>query len=62
MSSRCKVCNTPKVTNIDQINCDDKWECKICGNLLDAQVTCYLIMSDLKFILILNNENVLRAY
>jgi len=37
MSNRCKVCNTPKVTSIDQINSDDKWECKTCGNLLDAQ-------------------------
>ena len=35
--NRCKVCNTPKVTRIDQLNSDDKWECKTCGNLLDAQ-------------------------
>jgi len=34
MPSNCKVCNTPKVTNINQIN----RECKICDNLLDAQV------------------------
>ncbi|MDH3313593.1 MAG: hypothetical protein OEM28_10670 [Nitrosopumilus sp.] len=37
MSNRCKVCNAPKVTSIDQINNDGKWECKTCGNLLDAQ-------------------------
>jgi len=36
MSNRCKVCNTPKVTT-NQINYDGKWECKTCGNLLDAQ-------------------------
>ena len=36
-SIRCKVCNTPRVRGIDQINCDEKWECKTCGNLLDAK-------------------------
>lgn len=37
MSNRCKVCNTLKATSIDQINGDNRWECTICGNLLDAQ-------------------------
>jgi len=37
MSSRCKVCNTLKTANTDQISNDGKWECKTCGNLLDAQ-------------------------
>ena len=37
MSSRCKVCNTLKVTSTDQINNDDRWKCKTCGNLLDAK-------------------------
>ena len=32
VSSRCRVCNT---VNTDQIIDDGKWECKICGNLLD---------------------------
>ena len=36
MSVRCKVCNTVKDAGI-QVNSDEKWECKICGNLLNAQ-------------------------
>ena len=36
MSVRCKVCNTSKTTNADQVNNYDKWECDTCGNILDA--------------------------
>ena len=36
MSVRCKVCNTSKITN-DQIKSNEIWECKTCGNTLDAQ-------------------------
>jgi ribosomal protein S27E len=36
MSIRCKVCNTSKITN-DQIKSNFTWECKTCGNILDAQ-------------------------
>lgn len=32
-SPRCKVCNT---RNFDQPNSNHQWECKTCGNLLDA--------------------------
>ena len=35
-SVRCKVCNTSKSANPDQMHDDDKWECATCGNLLDA--------------------------
>jgi len=37
MSNRCKVCNAPMTACVDQKNCNDMWECKICGNFLDAQ-------------------------
>lgn len=36
MSTKCKVCNTSRVTNVNQLLSDEKWECQICGNLLDA--------------------------
>ena len=36
MSIRCKVCNTSKITN-EQIKSNFTWECKTCGNILDAQ-------------------------
>jgi len=36
MSLRCKVCNTLKTSSI-RINSDETWECKVCGNLLNAQ-------------------------
>jgi len=37
ISSRCRVCNTTKTGNTDQINNDEKWECNTCGNLIDEQ-------------------------
>ncbi|HEY4679727.1 MAG TPA: hypothetical protein VIH04_00495 [Nitrosarchaeum sp.] len=36
MSIRCKVCNTSKITTLDQITPGVDWECQSCGNLLDA--------------------------
>jgi len=36
MSTRCKVCNTSRETNSNQLMYDEKWECQICGNILDA--------------------------
>ncbi|MGY5143679.1 MAG: hypothetical protein ACW9XH_04275 [Candidatus Nitrosopumilus sp. bin_32a] len=36
MSVRCKVCNTSKNVN-DQTDSDETWECKTCGNTLNAQ-------------------------
>ena len=37
MPIHCKVCNTSKITKIDQINPNINWECQTCGNLLDAR-------------------------
>jgi hypothetical protein len=36
MSIRYKVCNTLKIIN-EQIKSNFTWECKTCGNILDAQ-------------------------
>ncbi|WP_255458333.1 hypothetical protein [Nitrosarchaeum sp. AC2] len=36
MSTRCKVCNASRITDVDQLMPDKRWECQICGNLLDA--------------------------
>ena len=36
MSSNCKVCNTLKVTNTYQINCNDKLKSKTYNKLLEA--------------------------
>lgn len=36
ISIRCKVCNATKIQNSDQMNSNEKWECKTCGNVLDG--------------------------
>ena len=35
MTVRCKVCNTSRITDKEHNKSDEKWECQICGNLLD---------------------------
>ena len=34
MTVRCKVCNTSRITDKEHKS-DEKWECQMCGNLLD---------------------------
>ncbi|MFB5606029.1 MAG: hypothetical protein ACE5Q5_05180 [Nitrosarchaeum sp.] len=36
MSTKCKVCNTSRIKNVNPLMSDEKWECQICGNLLDV--------------------------
>jgi len=36
MSVKCKVCNTSRISDGNQLMSDEKWECHICGNLLDV--------------------------
>jgi transcription elongation factor Elf1 len=44
MSIRCKVCNASKIINIDKMDSNVRWECQICGNMLD--VDGYVISSN----------------
>ena len=44
MSIRCKVCNASKIINIDKMDSNVRWECQICGNMLD--VDGYVVSSN----------------
>ncbi|MDW7641605.1 MAG: hypothetical protein SCG72_04285 [Nitrosarchaeum sp.] len=36
MSVRCRVCNTPRASNVEHTKLNVNWECSSCGNILDA--------------------------